>query len=131
MRHFFTFFLLQLSSCASLSHHSCYKEERDSVLLEGSLSFEESFGPPNFGQQKENDLRLKVPIIRLDSPLNLCARSADNVNYPAIDDVREVQLIEIQGKNRAGHSLNRKRWKGQLMRAQSGHHVRSVSLVVN
>lgn len=62
--------------------------------LEGTLDREERYGPPNYGETPDQDLRLTVHVLRLVEPITVgTADSTSEVNDAPVHGVVEVQVV--------------------------------------
>lgn len=94
------------------------------VQLAGTLRVVPEFGPPNFGEDPETDKRVQIPILVLSDPINVKENAARNVDYEALENVSEIQLVFSTRDRPAyshlvGHTVV---VTGKLFHAQTAHH---------
>lgn len=63
------------------------------VRLEGVVRIDEHFGPPNFGEDPEHDSVLQVPILLLETPIDIMGDTSDDLNRDSFSGVTHVQII--------------------------------------
>jgi len=63
------------------------------IELSGRLTVAVKFGPPNYGEDPKTDLRLKIPILVLEEPVNVRGDPRSDVNIESVRDVKQLQLI--------------------------------------
>ncbi len=117
---------LFLTSCASRPNHAtCLRLGSERVTLHGTLSLEERYGPPNYGESPETDQRMSVPIVELGRPIDVCSDDQSAAN----NTVSSIQIVSIS----PGHVFREGAgsWPGSLARAESGHHFTPIILVTN
>jgi uncharacterized protein DUF4431 len=61
--------------------------------LHGKLIKVTKYGAPTYGENLENDDKLEVPILILETPVRIKARSASSVNNESLTNISFVQLI--------------------------------------
>jgi Domain of unknown function (DUF4431) len=102
------------------------------VELQGRLTVQWKYGPPNFGEQPKTDQRVKVPILVLARPINVRGTPGDAHNANAVKGARRIQLTfanlptdykQLISKNVVA--------KGTLFHAFSGHHYTDVVMSVD
>jgi len=104
------------------------------VELEGKLSIETFFGPPNFGENPKTDSKERSWILSLNKPINVRGKTDPDpgLSTPA-ENVRNLQLVlSVPRKELIGKKVI---VKGTLFHAHTGHHhtdalmnVQSISL---
>lgn len=62
------------------------------VRLVGVVREEQRLGPPGYGETPARDQKVKILILRLARPIDVCADSTPRDTHPAVPGVREVQL---------------------------------------
>ncbi|MDH4043569.1 MAG: DUF4431 domain-containing protein [Gemmatimonadota bacterium] len=111
---------------------TCLHYEPKVEELGGTLQVVDRFGPPNYGEDTTRDERLKVPILRLRAPVDICGDSTSEVNIRAFHGVTEIQLIMPEGQSPPPSLLNRAvKVTGTLSAAVSGHHFTDVLVTVS
>ncbi len=109
----------------------CLKYEPTAVELEGTLETVEHFGPPNYGEDTTRDARLKVPILKLRSPVDVCGDSTSALYSQSFRGITEVQLIMPEGTAVPLELVNQRvKVSGTLFSAISGHHFTDVLATV-
>jgi len=92
----------------------------DVVELQGTVYPEKYFGPPGYGENPQTDQQEVAYILQLNPPRVFVTATADALR------VHEIQLINYD-RGVVGKPIT---IKGQLDQAISGHHRRTVILVV-
>jgi len=105
------------------------------VELKGKLITRMYYGPPNYGENPDTDLKEVMPVLLLSEPVSVRGETDANTGYrrPSVEDVREMQLVlSIPHKKLIGKVIIS---KGTLFQANTGHHhtpvlmdVQSISL---
>jgi len=72
-----------------------FKYAPDTVELRGTLVFEKRFGPPGYGEDTLKDLRLNVPFLRLDFPIEVLGDSTNPLAGDTHQGVDRVQLTAV------------------------------------
>ena len=97
--------------------------------LEGRLTVQWKYGPPNFGENPKTDTRLKVPIIVLSKAINVRGTPGDAHNSVSVQGARRIQLLfndpSVDYKALVGKDV---RVKGALWHAMTGGHYTDVVL---
>lgn len=116
---YFLFFIPFLSSAECL-------KEGDKVELTGMVKKELFYGPPNFGEDKQSDEKLRYWILYLDKPL-LCVTDVDQ-SIKGWD--KKIQLILNADDYNKYEAYKGKHMSiiGFIMLAQNGYHVTPVLL---
>jgi hypothetical protein len=89
--------------------------------IRGRVVMESHSGPPNYGETPRQDSKQMYPVLHLQTPIQFCG----NEERPLI--VKSVQIVPLKPRK---IDRRQSRWNGALMRAQSGHHVTAVVLLV-
>lgn len=99
------------------------------VELKGKLVIKTFFGPPNFGENPETDVKERSWILSFEKPIYVRAKTeTDPILGPSVEDIRELQLVlpkphrELIGKKVIV--------KGTLFHAHTGHHHTDVLMDV-
>ena len=66
--------------------------EPATVQLEGRLTVQSKYGPPNYGESPKTDEKVKVPVLVLSVPINVRGTPGDTQNAISVRDVRRTQL---------------------------------------
>lgn len=102
--------------------------EPSEVELKGKLVVVAKFGPPNWGETPDQDMKLQVPILQLAVPVNIRGDPKSETNKETFRDVREIQLQGLQDYE--GYSDRDVVVRGTLFRAQTGWHFTKVVMSV-
>lgn len=130
-----TRFLLALSSLVVLQPEriqrtsNCLRYEPQVVSLKGRLNSATRYGLPNFGETPKQDEKIRVPILRLDRAVNVCADTTSDVNVDNVRHVREMQLIFPEGDAKSWYK-RRVRVHGTLMLGHTGQHYTKIVMTV-
>ena len=98
--------------------------------LEGRLTVQWKYGPPNFGENPKTDKRLKVPIIVLTLAINVRGIPGDPHHSVSVEGARRIQLVftsTMDYKALVGKDI---RVKGALWHAMTGGHYTDVVMFV-
>jgi hypothetical protein len=102
------------------------------VELEGRLTVERKFGPPNFGENPKTDSRLKIPIVVLPKAINVRGIPGDQFQSVSVEGARRIQLVftdpAMDYKALVGKDI---RVKGALWHAMTGGHYTDVVIFVD
>lgn len=110
----------------SFSLSAACLNEGNKVSLSGIVKEESFYGPPNWGEDKENDQKLHYWILHLNNPL----KCVTDVNNQKNGWDREIQLIlsDDDYKYRRFQLNHQVTVDGKIMLAISGYHMTSVLL---
>lgn len=101
------------------------------VELEGRLTVQRRYGPPNFGEQPKTDAKVKVPIIVLKNPVNVRGTPGAAPNDVDVKRIKRIQLIFEPGQMNYAALVGKKIVvKGKLFHAHTGHHYTDVVMSV-
>lgn len=110
-----------------------YSFEPNVSIIEGTLITRLHYGPPNFGEDPDNDEEEYPFILLLDDPINVIAKETDTFNS-SISNISEIQLV-LKGNpdvDMAKQYKNRHiKVQGTLFSAFTGHHHTKVLMVVD
>ena len=105
--------------------------EPATVELEGRLTVQWKYGPPNFGENPKTDKRVKVPIIVLAKAINVRGTPGAAHNAVSVQGARRIQLVftdpAMDYKSLAGKDIV---VKGSLFHAETGGHYTDVVMSV-
>ena len=102
--------------------------EPSEVSLEGRLVVENKFGPPNWGENPDTDMKLHVPMLILSRPLNVRRDPNSDVNDETFTGVQKVQLqIRSDYQKLVGKEVVA---TGSLYAGQTGWHFTDVLMSV-
>ena len=100
--------------------------------LEGRLTVQWKYGPPNYGENPKTDARRKVPIVVLTKAINVRGIPGDAANSISVSGVRRIQLLftdpSMDYKALVGKDI---RVKGALWHAMTGGHYTDVVIFVD
>jgi hypothetical protein len=100
--------------------------------LEGRLTVQWKYGPPNYGENPKTDSRRKIPIVVLTRPINVRGIPEDAPQSISVQNVRRIQLVltgpEMDYKALVGKQI---RVKGALWHATTGGHYTDVVIFVD
>jgi hypothetical protein len=65
------------------------------VELKGKLVVVAKYGPPNWGETPDEDMKLQVPILRLNVPVSVQGDPKSETNSETFRDLREIQLAGL------------------------------------
>jgi hypothetical protein len=100
--------------------------------LQGKLTKVFKYGKPTYGENLEKDEKVEVPILILQTPVRIRARSTSSVNNESVTNVSFVQLIfpsEVDG-NYAKYLDKDIVVAGTLVRGYKGEHFTDVVMTV-
>ena len=124
---------MALSSCYKEIEVESYYFQPSVSVIEGTLITRLHYGPPNFGEDPENDEHQYPFIILLDKPINVLTEDSDEVNSDTYD-VSEVQLA-LRGEPYVEMAKQYKdkqiKVQGTLFSAFTGHHHTKVLMFVD
>ena len=69
--------------------------EPAAVELKGKLLVVAKFGPPNWGETPDQDMKLQVPILQLAAPVNVRGDPNSETNLETFRGIREIQLAGL------------------------------------
>ncbi|MEE3627272.1 hypothetical protein UCD39_25365 [Nitrospirillum sp. BR 11752] len=90
--------LMGAASVASAASRSLHYEPAV-VELTGTVVVEDHYGPPNFGETPEEDAKLRVPMLRLDAPVDVAGDPHSDTNLSSFEDVDQMQIVLVQGRS--------------------------------
>lgn len=99
--------------------------------VKGTLRIKSYYGPPNYGENPETDAKEALPILILDSPVNVRGNPDTKAGFDqeSVEDVREIQLVlTMPHKELIGKTVV---IKGMLFHAFTGHHHTDVLMNVS
>lgn len=101
------------------------------VELSGTLTLEQHYGPPNFGENPQTDEKLQVPVLALAAPISVPADTTSELNRTPVSDVRRVQLSYFDDSISINRFINtRVVVTGTLSHAISGQDFTDIVLHV-
>jgi hypothetical protein len=69
-----------------------YQYEPELSTIDGKISSEIHWGPPNYGENPDTDSQVRLYFITLDSPIKVEARPGGVVNINSYQDVTVIQI---------------------------------------
>lgn len=100
------------------------------VQLSGILVLEDHYGPPNYGETPDRDLKLKVPVLKLDALVDVTASQNDDVNADSFTGIQRVQLLGSPPLKLVELAGQRVMLEGTLFEKHTGWHVTDVVMTV-
>jgi len=100
------------------------------VDLEGKLTVEEKFGPPNFGENPKTDAKVTVPILVLIEPVSIHGNPQYFPFNVEVAGIKRIQLICEPGTRYDRLVGKRVVLKGTLFHAHTGGHYTDVVMDV-
>lgn len=100
------------------------------VILSGTIVREQHFGPPNFGETPDIDMKADVLVLELDSPVEVLSQPSDKLNTDSFGRIGHLQLVGGKGLNlgdRVGQHIT---LVGTLFEGHSGEHITNVLMDV-
>ena len=108
----------------------CLKYGPQSVVLAGTVFTEQHFGPPGFGEDTLSDLREHVPMLNLDSRIDVCPDSVGTTPQRGYHGIAKLQLLGPR-RLRLNAFIGRKVViEGKLIEHFSAGHYTDVLLLV-
>ena len=104
--------------------------EPATVQLSGVVVLEEHYGPPNFGETPNIDIKERVFMLKLDNPVSVKADPSDAVNMDSFNRVDKMQLSTRAPREMSDHIGKHVVIEGSLFEKQSGEHYTNVLLTV-
>lgn len=104
--------------------------EPEVVTLEGIISIEMKYGPPNYGEDPNNDLRLFVAYLRLHYPINVISDGNSDVNIQSFLSVSELQIIRSTDLDLSEFIDKPVVIEGTISQGISGHHYSDLLVKV-
>ncbi len=99
------------------------------VELSGQLSSTDKYGPPNYGESPETDPKIKILLLKLDTPIAVKGDAGAELNQDSFDKLTELQMICTQQATACQTLIGQHILaKGTLSQAISGHHFTPVVL---
>jgi hypothetical protein len=117
-------FCTQIAAAKNLSY------EPSPVKLEGTITAETHFGPPNFGENPSQDAKFQVPVLVLDHPVTVLPRKGDSLNSTAYKEVKKLQMIGFSASDLQTHAGQHATVSGTLFQQQTAENYTSVLITV-
>lgn len=94
-----------------------------SVTLQGTLEYNDFYGPPNYGETPEQDVVERIWMLALDQPIQVSGEVFDSlVKSTAADST--IQLLGLKQKWRSpGLCIV---VEGEILPSHSGHHHKPI-----
>ena len=97
--------------------------EPEIVELDGRLTIQSKFGPPNYGENPKTDEKVRIAVLVLHRPISVSANDSNDYNSTPVYNARQIQLAfitkEIPHKHLIGKDVV---VTGTLFHAHTGHH---------
>jgi len=129
--------LLLLILLTAVAHPTAVQAQRwlhyepETVELDGRLVIQSKFGPPNYGENRKTDEKVRIPVLVLRTPISVLPNDGDDYNSQPVYDAKQIQLAfiakEISYKDLIGKDVV---VTGTLFHAHTGHHYTDVVLSV-
>ena len=100
------------------------------VELEGKLTVEMKYGPPNYGENPKTDERVRVPLLLLSQAVNVRGDPKSDLNAESVKGVTRIQLVFKGGTTYRQFTGKKVVVKGTLFRGHTGHHYTDVLMTV-
>jgi hypothetical protein len=105
--------------------------EPTTVTLAGTLEAERRFGPPNYGENPETDVKLDIPMLHLERSIRVRGNKRDDVNVKSFENIQKIQLIFLPSRAPYSTLVGQKvEVAGTLSQAITGRHFTDVVLTV-
>jgi hypothetical protein len=113
----------------SAQHREVLSYEPANVELQGKLTLQWKYGPPNYGENPDTDEKFQVPILILDKAVDVRGDPNSDVNAETVHAAKQVQLAFTKTEYRhfVGKNVD---VQGTLFRAHTGHHYTDVVMNV-
>lgn len=137
MKHFkvttvlFALFLLGGLEVTAQQKNRWLPYEPATVELQGRLTVQSKYGPPNYGENPRTDAKVKVPVLVLLTPVSIRGTPGDANNAKSVSGVRRIQLILLNKTPYKEFTNKIVVVKGTLFHAHSGHHYTRVVMDVS
>lgn len=100
------------------------------VQLTGILNVEDHFGPPNYGENPDEDRVERAYVLRLDRRIDVVGKPSGDLNTASFTDVERVHLVP--GSQPLGAYVGQHMTvEGTLFEGFTGHHVTDVLMRVS
>lgn len=88
----FLFLALIVTGCSASAE--LYPFEPNIVELEGFLTREERYGPPNFGESPATDQRVLIFVLKLKNPITVGTESSlSEINDEIVMGITDIQVV--------------------------------------
>jgi hypothetical protein len=122
-------FLLSLQ--AGPQEHDWLSYYPSIARLKGKLVKVSKYGKPTYGDNPENDEKVEVPILILQTPVRVKARPTSSVNNESLTNISFVQLMFPQElRDYSKHLEKEIVVAGTLVRGHKGEHFTDVVMTV-
>lgn len=122
---------LMLLACSQVPPQpvGCLHYEPAVVELTGELVEVEEYGPPGYGEDPATDQRVKVPMLKLAKPVNVCGDPNSDTNQSSFSGLDRIQVVTDDQDYRDWID-RRVTVRGTLSEAMTGHHYTNVLLTI-
>src|SRR5437667_6633171 len=97
-----------------------WRYEPAKVELQGRLTIEQKYGPPGYGENRDTDQRVQIPVLLLSPPIDVQGDPQSDLNQETVRGVQRVQLV-FGPKSYRRLVCKNITVKGTLFRAIKGH----------
>lgn len=97
------------------------------IELEGKITEEWKYGPPNFGENPKTDAKVRVAVLILSKPVSVRGKPQDPINTESVEGIRRIQLHVFDLKTPLKQFIGRRVVvNGTLFHAHTGGHYTDV-----
>lgn len=101
------------------------------VELEGKLTIESRYGPPNFGENPKTDAKVSVAVLALTRPVNVYEGQQDFPFNVEVRGIRRIQLLLFDFKGPYNQLIGKRVVvAGSVVHAHTGGHYTQVVMEV-
>lgn len=123
---------LLLEMPSKVRSQPCFDCEPAFVELSGTVSVEEAYGPPGYGEEPETDSKVQFLLLTLDAPICVNPDPNDPVNSEGKSRISSLHMVYGSGYQFRHEWLEpRVIVTGTLFRALTGHHRTPVLINVS
>lgn len=101
--------------------------------LSGVIKVENHFGPPNYGEEPQTDLKLQSYMLHMDKPIRVELNPETTSYTEFIDPVENIMVIQLNpahGIKLAQHVNKKVFLTGTLFKSHTGYHISEVVMQV-
>jgi hypothetical protein len=98
-------------------------ENSKEVILKGKITTKEFYGPPNYGENPDTDIKESFYFLILHKPILI------EIN-DTINNISEFQMIFVNRNQKIINTQEEYILKGNLFLAETGHHHSKVLILV-
>jgi hypothetical protein len=105
------------------------------LTISGVVTFEDHFGPPNYGEDPGTDRPETAYILKLAEPIDVIPDSTSDDEL-STEQFLGVRRIQMTGSAQVMRAIAARHWKsvtvsGKLFERHTGHHVTDVLIFVD